>query len=60
MQLSDDEVIRTAMRLLGKRTSDRKRESSRRNAKRPRKRSKRLARTKCNVSPNPNGLGDTV
>ncbi len=36
--MSDEEVIRAAMRLLGKRTSDRKRESSRANAKRPRKR----------------------
>ncbi len=35
--MSDEEVIRAAMRLLGKRTSDRKRESSRANAKRPRK-----------------------
>ncbi len=35
--MSDEEVIRAAMSLLGKRTSDRKRESSRANAKRPRK-----------------------
>ncbi len=43
--MSDEEVIRAAMRLLGKRTSDRKRESSRANAKRPRKKkSKRLAK----------------
>ncbi len=38
--MSDDEVIRAAMRLLGKRTSERKRESSRANAKRPRKKKK--------------------
>jgi len=60
MQLSDGEVIRAAMRLLGKRTSERKRESSRRNAKRPRKRSKRLARTKSNVCTPANGLDTTV
>ena len=54
------EVIRQAMSLLGKRTSDRKRESSRRNAKRPRKRSKRLARTKGNVSSPSNSLDTTV
>ncbi len=36
--MTDEEVIRAAMSLLGKRTSDRKRESSRANAKRPRKR----------------------
>ncbi len=38
--MSDEEVIRAAMRLLGQRTSERKRESSRANAKRPRKRRK--------------------
>jgi Arc/MetJ-type ribon-helix-helix transcriptional regulator len=60
MELTDDEVIRAAMRLLGKRTSERKRDSSRRNAKRPRKRSKRLARTKATVSPHGNGSDATV
>ncbi len=39
--MTDDEVIRAAMRLLGKRTSERKRESSRANAKRPRKRKRK-------------------
>ena len=37
MQMTDDELIRAAMRLLGKRTSERKKASSRANAKRPRK-----------------------
>ncbi len=46
--MSDEEVIRAAMRLLGKRTSQRKKESSRANAKCPRKR-KKLSVSKSNA-----------
>jgi hypothetical protein len=45
----EEYFIREAMRALGKRTSERKKLSSRLNAKRPRKKSKRLAK------PMPNG-----
>ena len=43
--MNEQELISKAMSILGKRTSDRKRESSRANAKRPRKKkhSKRIA-----------------
>jgi len=58
--MNDDELIRQAMSLLGKRTSDKKRASCKANAKRPRKRSKRLARSKSNVSTTPNGLDAPV
>ena len=63
--MNENEIIREAMRLLGMRTSERKKISSRLNAMKPRKkgrkkRSKRIANT---VSPNlpsvPNeGSGD--
>lgn len=56
--MDENELIREAMRLLGRRTSDRKRASSRANAKRPRKKqSKRLANTVPRDLPsNPNEL----
>ncbi len=39
--MNESELIRAAMSILGKRTSDRKRESSRANAKRPRNRKRK-------------------
>jgi hypothetical protein len=42
--MNEEQIISKAMSILGSRTSDRKRESSRRNAQRPRKHSKRIAK----------------
>ncbi len=63
--MNENEIIREAMRLLGMRTSERKKISSRLNAMKPRKkgRKKRSKRIATTVSPNlpsvPNeGSGD--